>query len=319
MLYVCLLFVKVLAVARVDVPVVVGYEPPHGVARQPAHPLVGFEQLFRQVEALVYHVVVSEHGCHGVYLGVYVARPHKAVAFNTVPKVLLHVQVHGVCSGHPDVVKALVAAFERTEVRDVAVFERGAHFLEQYVGIVAEHVNPHEAEARVAAFGYSQPGQLDGEVAHGVVVGGTVLVVDVAHGLFGRFAETHSYFCGLRGRHAGYNLYSAVNLAPEVEEQRVSAVAGVVYVAKLHACQCGLAVIVFKQHVLVLDFCVPSGLCPHNPFRQDIRHYARVGFQRLVAPGRHNIYRRFYRYAVHRLCFFLGCHGDGQRRACGKA
>ena len=104
--------------------------------------------------------------------------------------------MYGVGSRLPYLVQTLVVALKAAQIGNIAVAKSGSHLLQQQVGIVAQHIDAREAEARVAALSYAQPGHLEREVAHGVVVGGSVLAVDVAHGLLGRLTEAYAQLHG---------------------------------------------------------------------------------------------------------------------------
>ena len=124
-------------------------------------------------------------------------------------------------SGQPDAVHARVARVERSQVGYIAVNEACAKLFQREFDVVFQQVDADEPETGVTHFAYTQPRQFDGVVAHGVVVRGSVLFGDFAHGFSDRFTQTDAYLNRVfRGADAGNELQSAVYFATEVEQDR---------------------------------------------------------------------------------------------------
>ena len=106
----------------------------------------------------------------------HVAQPDKPVALDSVPDVLLHIQMHRVCSCHPDVVEPLVAAIEGTLVRDVPVAQDRSDLLEVDQHVVGKQVQTDEAIACRTYLDRTivRAGQF--HVTHRVVIGGGVVL-----------------------------------------------------------------------------------------------------------------------------------------------
>ncbi len=122
---------------------------------------------------------------------------------------------------HPNAVHARIARTERTEIGHVAIKQAGADLLDGQFHVVFEHVDAHETETGVTDLAHAQPRQLDGIVAHGVIVRRAVLLGNVAHGLAGGFAQTDAHFDRFGGSaDAGHELQSAVDFTAEVEQDR---------------------------------------------------------------------------------------------------
>ena len=79
---------------------------------------------------LRHDVVKAEHAVDHADFRVHVAQPDEAVALDAVPEVILHVEVHGVGAGLPDLVEPLVGALERADIRNVAQGQDRAHLAE---------------------------------------------------------------------------------------------------------------------------------------------------------------------------------------------
>ena len=282
-----LLLAEVIQVALIIIPVAMDEQPPDGVRADAVHPLGHGSHVANQVEALGNDFVIPEHGADGHHLRMKVANPHQAVAFHAIPNVFLHVEVHGVRTGHPDIVQTLVVRAERAPVRNVAIAESGTHLLDEQVGIGILHIDTHEAEARVTHLGHAQPWNHDVLVADGMVVRSPVFGSDVAHGLRSRFAKAHSDFAFARGRHARYYLDTPLQFASEVEQERCLALLPVLDTAHASLHQFGLSVARFQQVFYALDGSPILGLLPHDACRCQVRNRTRaiLGLLRCIAPN----------------------------------
>ena len=193
-----------------------------------------------------------------------VADPYQAVTLHTVPNVLLHVEVYGIGSRHPNVVQAFVVRLERTEVRDVAIAEGGTEFLEVEFHIGLFQVDAHKAESRIADFGRAQPRQHQLEIADGMVVGRSVLGSDVAHGFRSRFSETHTHLHFLLRRASRYHLYTPLEFPSEVEQEGCPAIGSALDTGYLPVVQIGLSVSSTEQVFQSLDRRIARGFLPYN-------------------------------------------------------
>jgi hypothetical protein len=216
---VVVLFGEVGEVAVVEPVLFVDEDPPHGVGADAVHPLVARGAVADEIEAARDDVVVAEDGVDGGGLGVHVADPDEAVAFDAVPEVFLHVEVDGGGAGLPDAVEAFVAGAEGAELGDVADHEDGADLGERDGLRGVEGVDADEAEAGGAEAGFAEPGERGAKIAERVIVGG-VAVAEFGHGFGGGFAEADAdgRRC-FRIRERGEEFDVAVEFAAEVEEE----------------------------------------------------------------------------------------------------
>ena len=140
-----------------------------------------------------------------------ISYPDQAVTFDPVPKVFLHIQMHGVGSGLPDIVQTFVVAAERSFIGNITESRDGTDLFQlQFDGIIQE-VDTHKTETGITDFHDSQPGQANGKIAHGMIVGSSVCSVDIAHRFTDRLAKTDADGNRLVRRwHSGYYLETAL-------------------------------------------------------------------------------------------------------------
>ena len=189
---------------------------------------------------------------YGHYLGVHIAHPNQTVALDSVPQILLHIEMYGAGSRLPNLIQTLVVALECAAIFQVAHNRYGTHLFEMQLAVVVQKVDANKAEPRVTQLYLSQPRQSGLKVAYGVVVCGAILAVNLAHSLTCRLAITYTnthgrVVCG----HTRHNLQAAVQLTTEVEQNGGVFGRGALHHADVAVCEVGLTV-AFAQEILYI-------------------------------------------------------------------
>ena len=223
-----LLGFEIIAVALMEPEIFVDEDPPHGIARDAVHPFGDGGDVAGEVEGAGHDVIEAKDRVDGADLGVHVADPDEAIAFDAVPEVLLHVEMDGVRADLPDLIEPFVIAPEGTGVGEVADLEHGAHLAEFDGQVGIGIVDAHEPKAAWADHFLAEPGQGDRLVANGVIVLGVLCAAEFGHGLGGRFAEADTDLAqpGLVGGHGSDQLDIAMKLAAEIEQDSGRGVGG---------------------------------------------------------------------------------------------
>ena len=79
----------------------------------------------------------------------HIAHPDQPVALDTIPQILLHIEVDRVGSGLPDLVQPFVVATERTPVGNVPEGRNGPHLLQVQFDGILQQVDTYKAEAGI--------------------------------------------------------------------------------------------------------------------------------------------------------------------------
>jgi hypothetical protein len=192
----------------------------------------------------------------------HVPDPHQPVALDTVPEIILHVQVDGVRACVPYPVEPLVAAAKCPLVLDISIEKDrpDAFELDETVGIL--EVDTNETKTRVADLGGSEPGQQAALIADRMVVGRVLLPPEFGHRLAYGFAETNTQSHGFVSLAVpAHDLHAAVEFGAEVQQNSGSGTP----CAKdtgIGRIQCHLTSAFFQKHAGILDaFCA----VPYDP------------------------------------------------------
>ncbi len=218
------LFLEIFEIAGVVVPFAVDQDPPHGVGTDPVHPSGQGCFLADQIETGGNDVIGTEDGEDGHGFGVHIADPDQAIAFDTIPEVVLHVEMDGIGAGLPDLVEAVVIALEGTQVFERAVEEYGADGFELNKAVFVKQVDTDKTKASITYFAGTQPGNQTGLVTDGMVIGGIFWSSDIGHGFTDRFAKTDSEPDGFSFGWVGifevpdHDLDAAVEFFAEIEQ-----------------------------------------------------------------------------------------------------
>ena len=193
--------------------------PPHRVAGDAVHPLLNGRHITRQIERTRHHIVEAEDCMDRGDLWVHVANPHQPVAFDAIPEVVLHAEMHGVGPHLPDAVEPLVAGAKRADPRHVANPQHRPHLRQLHRMLGIDRVDPHEAEAARADRLRAEPGQLDHGIADRMVVLSVLLAAEIGHRLAGRLPKPHPHRHRLLRRgHGGEELHVPLQLAAKVDQ-----------------------------------------------------------------------------------------------------
>ena len=117
---------------------------------------------------------------------------------------------------------------------------------------IIEEVDADKTETGITYFHDPQPGQANGEIAHGMIVGSSVYSVNITHRLAHRLAKTDADGDRLmRGGHSGHDLEASLQFFPEIKQDG-GVLPGTREFADGTVCQIGLPVAGKKQMVCTL-------------------------------------------------------------------
>ena len=139
---------KEVQVSKVLIPIVLNNQVPHRISTHPVHPLWKRPLPTSQVHACIETLLVTENGADRACLGMHITQPDQTVALDTIPNILLHIEMHGVGPRHPDLIQPIVRTLERAQVRDIAIAEDSRGLLQVYHHIRVEKVETDKTEAR---------------------------------------------------------------------------------------------------------------------------------------------------------------------------
>ena len=214
-----LLSLQIGTIARVLPEFLMNQHPPHRVAGDAVHPLRHRRHIARQIERFLHHVVIAKHRRNRAHFGVHVANPHQTIAFDAIPEVVLHAQMHGIGPGLPDAIEPLVAAAKRPDPRYIAHSQHRPHPREQRRPAGIDSINAHKAKAAGPDRDRSQPGERDDLIADRMVVLSVLFPAKFGHRLAGRFPQTHPHpHRVLAGCQRSEQFHMPLEFAPEIEE-----------------------------------------------------------------------------------------------------
>ena len=198
-----LLLLQVVQIAVDAVPVIVDQQPPDGVGADAVHP--GTQRCFiaDQIQTARHHPVIAENRIDGHCFRMHVADPDQSVAFETVPHVVLHIQLDCVGARLPDLVQAFIIGHEGTQVGQIVEQENGTGELKAHRAVGLYQIYTRKAVTGVADLCRTQPGNQSGLIADGVVIGRVFIAADVVHDFTDGFTEADTYLdrftCGGAG------------------------------------------------------------------------------------------------------------------------
>ena len=149
-IHIRLLLAQVVEVSGIHIIIVMDQSPPERIGANTVHPTRQRRLVAGLVERLFHHLVVAENRQHRTELRMCIAHPNEPVALDPVPQVILHIEVYGISSRHPNAVEARITRAERAQVRNIPVGKFSANLLYGYHHIVFQQVDPHETESRIA-------------------------------------------------------------------------------------------------------------------------------------------------------------------------
>ena len=275
-IHIRLLLAQVVEVSGIHIIIVMDQSPPERIGANTVHPTRQRRLVAGLVERLFHHLVVAENRQHRTELRMCIAHPNEPVALDPVPQVVLHIEVYGISSRHPNAVEARIARAERAQVRNIPVGKFSANLLYGHHHIVYQQVDPHETESRIAGFAHTVPRQVHHIVAHRMVVRRTAFGRDLAHRLAGRLAQPDAHSGRLVPRNACcHDLNATLYLPSEIEQQRRAPALA----ARHHAVRIRridhLPLALGEQMVRSLDQLFV--LNPHDPDRRKISRRPQIG------------------------------------------
>ena len=102
-------------------PFLLDEHPPHRIAADAVHPLGWRSDVANQIQAARHDLIEAEDRVDRSHFGMHVAEPHQAVAFDPIPEIFLHVQMHGISADLPDAIEPIVVAPEGANMRNVRI------------------------------------------------------------------------------------------------------------------------------------------------------------------------------------------------------
>src|SRR5690554_6314484 len=120
-LQITLLVSQIVQITLVQVVVPVDNDPPEGVGGDAIHPSGQWGSIPGKVKTLCDHLVITKDAVDGHHFGVHVTHPDKPVPFDTVPQVILHVQMYGICTCLPYLIESVITRSERSQLGDIAI------------------------------------------------------------------------------------------------------------------------------------------------------------------------------------------------------
>ena len=205
----------------------VNEHPPHGITGDAVHPFGDGRDVARQVERAGNDLVEAEHGVDGADLGVHVADPDEAVAFDAVPEIFLHVELNRISADLPDAVQPLVVATERADVWCITQHQHRAHLTQRHRQLWVHRVNPHKTKAARPDRLFAKPRQDNSLIAHGMIILCVLFPADVRHRLRSGFAEADPHrHRRVVARHGGEKLEVALHFDAEVQQDAAGLICG---------------------------------------------------------------------------------------------
>ena len=206
--------------------VVMNKQPPKRICGNAVHNVRQGSVVPYQVKAFAHAVAVSEYVLNGRRFRVHITYPNKPVAFNSVPDIFLHIELHGVSGCFPYIVQTLVVTFECAEIIEVSVLEFCPDAFYGEFNVVKQ-VDSDKTEAGVSYLRHSEPTESVNVVAHGMVVCRVFLAAKfgrgVRHALHRAFAEadadTGCVVAVMFPNVCNY-LYAALHFKPEVQQNK---------------------------------------------------------------------------------------------------
>ena len=127
--HIFLLLSQVFDISDLTEQIVVHPDPPERIGGDIVHPKLDGGIVSGQIKRLANYILISEYREDSLHLCVHITDPNEAVTLDSVPKILLHIEVNGISGGLPDLIKSFVGAFEIALVFKVAEIEENAGFV----------------------------------------------------------------------------------------------------------------------------------------------------------------------------------------------
>ena len=120
----------------------------------------------------------------------HVTHPYKTVSLDTVPKILLHAKMYGICSCLPYFIKPFIVASERSTVRNIPVDGYGPDFSQMQFTVRIKQVYPDETKTGIADLLNTEPRKNCFLIAYGVIVCRPFVTCHITHSFAYRLSET---------------------------------------------------------------------------------------------------------------------------------
>ena len=135
----------------------------------------------------------------------HISDPNQTVALDSVPEILLHIEVNGICGGLPDFVKPFIGALKAALVFKVTEIEAALCAVEGDACLLILKLDICKAEARFGGLVRTHSADCHNHITVSVIVCG-VLYADGSQGLHNALSETDEngylvFLCALYAAH----------------------------------------------------------------------------------------------------------------------